>query len=700
MDWFDDLRMRTKLFLSFAFVSAMVVGQTALVLGAFQDGEVVRQQVELGAEGLAVAEQADVQLALMEGSALRHTTTGAEESLQAYAAAQRGLDAALAELRAVHARRPEQLDRWTRIERGVARWRSGIADPAIAARRGLAATLVFPDSASASDSLAVIAGALASRDSVTRLLGGQASVAQMVALRGDLDDGLEADRVQLAWLRAAAEQRTAQIRWRLMGGTTLIVLTALILGHWIATRLVGGISLVVARTERLRSHCITGLGTASEALARGELDVVVRAETAPLGFTAKDEIGALARTVDGIIAQTHDTIDAFGRAAATLRHAIVDTNALVSAARAGRLAERVDAGAYQGGYRELVHGMNDALDAIAAPIGEARVVLERVADRDLTARMEGRFAGDFAAIQHSLNDAVEHLADALAEVSGAADEVASAGDQITSGSQALAQGSSEQAGTLQEVSASLTELASIAQRNAASSREARAVADATRESTARGVEQMQHLSAAMELIRSSSGQTAKIVRTIDQIAFQTNLLALNAAVEAARAGDAGRGFAVVAEEVRALALRSAEAARSTAALIEQAVQNAEGGVKLNAQVLAQLADVSTNAGRVNEAIGEIAAASEQQAHGVQQITHAVTQVNEVTQQVAANAEESASAAEELAWQSQRLSEMVGAFRIEERDALCAVRDALQAEHQRPALADGSVRRRARIAHRA
>jgi methyl-accepting chemotaxis protein len=167
----------------------------------------------------------------------------------------------------------------------------------------------------------------------------------------------------------------------------------------------------------------------------------------------------------------------------------------------------------------------------------------------------------------------------------------------------------------------------------------------------------------MEKIKASSDATARIVRTIDEIAFQTNLLALNAAVEAARAGDAGKGFAVVAEEVRSLAQRSAEAARNTSSLIEESVKNAVSGVELNADVLKQLGEIAGQVNRVGEVMGEIAAASEQQSDGVSQINGAVEQMNGVTQGVASNSEQSAASAEELSGQAEHMRELVGSFRL-------------------------------------
>jgi methyl-accepting chemotaxis protein len=240
-----------------------------------------------------------------------------------------------------------------------------------------------------------------------------------------------------------------------------------------------------------------------------------------------------------------------------------------------------------------------------------------------------------------------------------AEQTSSASGQVSSASQSLAQGASEQAAAVEEVTSSIEEMASMTKQNASNADEARSLAANATAGTDRGTEAMGRMSTAIEDIKKSSDETAKIIKTIDEIAFQTNLLALNAAVEAARAGEAGKGFAVVAEEVRNLAQRSAEAAKNTADMIEGSVKNADNGVTISTEVATLLDEIAENNRKVNDLVGEIAAASNEQAQGIEQINTAVGQMDSVTQSNAANAEESASAAEELSAQAEQLSDMVG-----------------------------------------
>jgi len=247
-------------------------------------------------------------------------------------------------------------------------------------------------------------------------------------------------------------------------------------------------------------------------------------------------------------------------------------------------------------------------------------------------------------ITGGLNKVLRQLAQSLGEGS---EQVTAAASQVSSSSQSLAEGASEQAASLEETSSSLEEMASMTKRNAENAQKANDLAKQARAAADKGTCDMQTMNAAMDAIKVSSDDIAKIIKTIDEIAFQTNILALNAAVEAARAGEAGMGFAVVADEVRNLAQRSAQAAKETAGKIEGAITKTAQGVGISKQVAETLLEIATKARQVDELVAEVAGASREQTQGITQVNTAVGQMDKVTQSNAANAEESAAAAQEL-----------------------------------------------------
>ena len=319
-----------------------------------------------------------------------------------------------------------------------------------------------------------------------------------------------------------------------------------------------------------------------------------------------------------------------------------------------------------------VDDVREERDAALAFLDEADRVLTAIAGNDLSRRVTGRYTGRYQALADTINTATEQLADTLRNVSRATDELVFAVGQIHTTSADLARGASDQASALEEVAASLTEIEGTSGRNA---RDATATRDKTRSLQAqseRSMARMQQLAATMQDMEASASQTARIVKTIDEIAFQTNLLALNAAVEAARAGDAGRGFAVVAEEVRALAIRSAEAARQTAGLIDASVRHVNEGVELNRVVADDFVGIAAQLGDVTALVDSIAEAGSGQADGLRQISVGTEQVNQVTQQVAAGSEELAATAGELDAQASALAQQVGQFTLGD-DARSAAR---------------------------
>ena len=250
------------------------------------------------------------------------------------------------------------------------------------------------------------------------------------------------------------------------------------------------------------------------------------------------------------------------------------------------------------------------------------------------------------------------LVEVVNRLSETSQQVGHSSEFVASTSQSLASGATEQAASLEETSSSLEEMASMTQRNAESAEKANALARQARSAADTGASNMQTMHSSMEAIKASSDDIAKIIKTIDEIAFQTNILALNAAVEAARAGEAGMGFAVVAEEVRSLAQRCAQSARETASKIEGAITKTAQGVEISAKVTHGLQEILTKVRQVDELVAEVSTASQEQSQGIAQLNQAVGQMERVTQQNASGAEESASASQELSGQAHLLKEAV------------------------------------------
>ena len=247
----------------------------------------------------------------------------------------------------------------------------------------------------------------------------------------------------------------------------------------------------------------------------------------------------------------------------------------------------------------------------------------------------------------------------VAEIASSSDQVSIASDQVSEASQELAQGAAEQAAGVEESSSSLEEMASMTKQNSANALEASKIASHTSELANSGSDAMTKMNSAILDIQTSTDETAKIIKAIDEIAFQTNLLALNAAVEAARAGESGKGFAVVAEEVRNLAMRSAEAAKNTSSLIETSVKNSNHGVQISSEVNTILSEIIQGINKTRDLVNEISSASQEQANGIEQVSVSVNSMDKITQSNAANAEESAGAAASLQKQAKQMINIIG-----------------------------------------
>jgi methyl-accepting chemotaxis protein len=308
-------------------------------------------------------------------------------------------------------------------------------------------------------------------------------------------------------------------------------------------------------------------------------------------------------------------------------------------------------------------------------VGKGNAVIERI--RNLHAETESRvihlrdratgtavgliFAGIVAGllltffIVRSLTTPIKSIVSVLY---GSSDRLSSASLQVASSSHQIAAASTQQAAAIEETSSSLDEMSAMTRQNAESAEQAHRLLSETKRVFHQAQQSISHLTGSMQEVSEASHETQKIVKTIDEIAFQTNLLALNAAVEAARAGEAGAGFGVVADEVRNLAMRAAEAARSTSNLIEGTVGKIKQGVELFEATNKEFAQVAANVSAFGELVGEIASASKEQAQGIDQVNRAVSEMDRVVQQNTSTTEESAAVSEEMSAQAVHVKECV------------------------------------------
>jgi methyl-accepting chemotaxis protein len=367
-------------------------------------------------------------------------------------------------------------------------------------------------------------------------------------------------------------------------------------------------------------------------LASGNLGIEIE------GQDRGDEIGDMSRAVDVFKQNALDR--------ARLEAEGASARAQAEIARESAAAQRAMAAKEQA---EVVRRLGDGLRGVA--------------DGDLLVRLDQGFTSDYAKIRDDFNEAIARLKETVLTVVSSTGTIATSANEVTAAADDLSSRTEEQAASLEETAAALTEVTATVKKSAEGTQRARQVALAADENAKKSADVVQRAVEAMGAIAKSSQQISQIIGVIDEIAFQTNLLALNAGVEAARAGDAGRGFAVVASEVRALAQRSAQAAKEINGLISDSSAQVGVGVGLVAETGRSLERIAKQVAEINAAVSDIAEGAHKQSTALEEINQAIAQMNVVTQQNAAMVEESTAAGHSLSEETGKLAQLVGQFRV-------------------------------------
>lgn len=411
------------------------------------------------------------------------------------------------------------------------------------------------------------------------------------------------------------------------------------------------------------------VGALNRAL-REQVEYVARVTQALTAFGEGNlEVSVAGRTADDQLAQGLTT------ARSSLQSVALELSRVIQAAEQGDLKVRPNLGQTKGMYRELLTSLSSLVDAVQRPLEEASSTLGRVAQRDLTTRMGTGYRGVFQQLATSVNATADALRENVHGIATSSTEVNAASQQIRDSSEHLAEASTRTAGQAQEIAMTMEEITRLVQHTVSTAQEASTTVRGAAALASNGEQTMQSLATSMQNIQTSANDTANIIGTIEGIAFQTNLLALNAAVEAARAGEAGRGFAVVADEVRALAMRSAEAARQTTELIERSRHEVTEGARLTERMTEHLQELAGKVEHVAQLVQRSADDASAQESKIRAADHALQSIADLTQQNAAQAEEGAATAQELASHATRLRQMAALFRVQGRESHLTVTEA-------------------------
>ena len=457
----------------------------------------------------------------------------------------------------------------------------------------------------------------ATREQARAMEASAAGKTAMDGIRALQHDMGEAERTLLVIRTADRQQAVIFAYTVLAAGGAVGILVAAIMG-WLLARAI--------------AKPVGAMTTAMNQLAAGDNTVTVPA------VGQKDELGQMA----GAVQRFKDA-------------AIEKIRVEKEAAETRRLAEAERA-------------KNEATAAASAKqqalvVGSLATGLERLSSGDLVFRLNEPFAADYEQLRRNFNAAIEKLQEAMAAVFGSTTTIRNGAGEITSASDDLSRRTEQQAASLEQTAAALDQITATVKKTADGAIHARDVVGAAKNDAERSGKVVREAVTAMNGIEQSSGQIGQIIGVIDEIAFQTNLLALNAGVEAARAGDSGKGFAVVASEVRALAQRSAEAAKEIKTLIAASGQQVKLGAQLVGETGTALEQILSQVTEINGIVADIAASAQEQAASLHEVNTAVNQMDQVTQQNAAMVEQATAASHSLSQESEELARLVGRFQL-------------------------------------